>query len=376
MPSLNFTFVARRRAPILSALIVLAFNAPALAQVASDQAQQLPQIVVTPTLIPTPEKEVASSITVITSADMEAKQQRTVPDALEEVPGLNVVQTGGPGGTTSVYMRGANANQTKVYIDGIDASDPSAPDGSFDFGQLLTSGIDRIEILRGPQSGLYGSSAIGGVINIITKSGSGPAQFNVGVEAGSFDTFNQTAALSGSLDQFHYAATVEHFHSGETPVTPLDLLAPGEQRIDDYYDNLTASTKLGFDVTENLDLRLVARYTDAHLRLTGENENNFPADFPESAQSENDTLQTYPRATAHLLSFAGDLEQTLGPVGTAVEDHVLDALAQLRVDLLVLRQLAGVDDRHVEPGGDRVVEENGVDRLTQRFVAAERERHV
>jgi vitamin B12 transporter len=284
-----------------------------LSSYANAELTDLPDtVVVTATRIPTPEEQVASSITVVTADDIAARQWQTLPDVLKQVPGLNLVQTGGPGGQTSVFMRGTNSNHTKVLVDGIDVSDPSNPGGAFDFGQFLTQDIQKVEILRGPQSGLYGSDAIGGVINVITKSGSGPAQFNAGVEAGSFDTFNQTGGVSGSLDQFHYAANIEHFHSGETPVTPLDLLAPGEKRIDDYYDNLTASSKLGFDVTDNFDLGLVARYTDAHLRLTGENEDNFPADFPDSAQSENNTLQTYARATAHLLSFAGALEQTLG----------------------------------------------------------------
>jgi len=269
-------------------------------------------IVVTATRIPTPELKVASSITVVSADDIAARQLRSLPDVLKQVPGLNVVQTGGPGGQTSVFMRGTNSNHTKVLVDGIDLGDPSNPGGAFDFGHFLTEDIQKVEILRGPQSGLYGSDAIGGVINIVTKSGSGPAQFNAAAEGGSFGTFNQTGGLSGSRDEFHYAANVEHFHSGKTPVTPLDLLAPGERRIDDYYDNFTASTKLGFDIAANADLGLVARYTDTHLRLTGENTANFPADFPDAAQSADNTLQTYARATAHLLSFGGALEQTLG----------------------------------------------------------------
>ncbi len=278
----------------------------------ADLSDQPDTIVVTATRIATPEQEVASSITVVTAEDIAARQLQTLPDLLKQVPGLNVVQTGGPGGQTSLFMRGTNSNHTKVLVDGIDVGDPSNSGGAFDFGHFLTQDIQKVEILRGPQSGLYGSDAIGGVINIITKSGSGPAQFNAAVEGGSFATFNQTGGVSGSLDRFHYAANVEHFHSGKTPVTPLDLLAPGEQRIDDYYDNFTASTKLGFDVTENFDLGLVARYTDTHLRITGENEDNFPADFPDSAQSANNTLQTYARLTAHLLAFDGVLDQTLG----------------------------------------------------------------
>ena len=269
-------------------------------------------IVVTATRIPTPELQIASSISVVTADDIAARQLQSLPEVLEQVPGLNVVQSGGPGGQTSVFMRGTNSNHTKVLIDGIDVSDPSSPAGTFDFGQFLTEDVAKVEILRGPQSGLYGSDAIGGVINVITKSGSGPAQFNAGAEGGSFDTFNQAAGVSGSADRFHYAANVAHLHSGATPVTPLDLLAPGERRIDDYNDNLTGSTKLGFDVTDQFDLGLVARYTDTHLRLTGENYNNFPMDFPDSAQSENDTRQYYARATGHLSSFGGGLEQTLG----------------------------------------------------------------
>jgi vitamin B12 transporter len=269
-------------------------------------------IVVTATRIPTPELEVASSVTVVSADEIAARQIQTLPDLLKQVPGLNVVQTGGPGGQTSVFMRGTNSNHTKVLVDGIDVSDPSNSGGAFDFGQFLTQDIQKVEILRGPQSGLYGSDAIGGVINIITKEGSGPAQFNAAAEAGSFGTFNQSAGASGSAGQFHYAANLQHLHSQETPVTPLDLLAPGEKRINDYYDNLTASTKLGLNVTGNFDVGLVARYTDTHLRLTGENEDNFPADFPDSAQSKNNTLQTYTRASAHWLSFDGALEETLG----------------------------------------------------------------
>jgi vitamin B12 transporter len=269
-------------------------------------------IVVTATRIPTPELQVASSISVVTADEIAARQFQSLPDLLMQVPGLNVVQTGGPGGQTSVFMRGTNSNHTKVLVDGIDVSDPSSPSGTFDFGQFLTQDIQKVEILRGPQSGLYGSDAIGGVINIITKSGSGPAQLSASAEAGSFDTFNQAAGVSGSADRLHYAANVEHLHSGATPVTPLNLLAPGEQRIDDYFDNLTGSTKLGFDVTDHFDVGLVARYIESHLRLTGENESNFPLDFPDSAQSENDTRQYYARATGHLISFGGGLEQWLG----------------------------------------------------------------
>ena len=277
-------------------------------------ADELQPVVVSATRLPTPALEVASSVTVITAADIAARQERTVADVLQNVPGLNVVQTGGPGGVTSVFVRGTNSNHTKVLIDGMDLSDPSNSTGAFDFGQLLTSDFARVEVLRGPQSGLYGSDAIGGVINIITRSGSGPLQLSAGLEGGSFATFNQAASLSGSQDGFHYSANLEHFHAGATPVTPLDLLPPGEARIDDYNDNLTLSTKLGYEVRPDFDLGLVARYTDIHLRTTGEDYLSVPpfTGYPASEQTSAGTDEYFTRLTAHLSSFAGALEQTFG----------------------------------------------------------------
>ncbi len=279
------------------------------AAVAAEPTTDPDMVVVTATRIPTPESQVASSITVITSADIAALQTPTLPDVLKWVPGLNVVQTGGPGGQTSLFMRGTNSNHVKVFVDGIDVSDPSNANAAFDPSQFLTQDIEKIEILRGPQSGLYGSDAIGGVINVITKSGNGPAQATADVEGGSFGTFNQTVGVSGSADRLHYSANLEHFHSAETPVTPLDVLAPGERRIDDYYDNLSASTKLGFDVTDVFDVGLVARYTDAHLRSTGD---NYLTDFPDPTQSTAETTQYYSRLFAHNVAFDGALDHTLG----------------------------------------------------------------
>ena len=270
-------------------------------------------VIVSATRVPTPLLEVASSVTVITAEDIEARQLRTIADVLKDVPGLNVVQTGGPGGVTSVFIRGTNSNHTKVLIDGIDVSDPSNSTGAFDFGQLLTPDIERIEVLRGPQSGLYGSDAIGGVINIITRQGSGPMTLAAGLEGGSFETFNQAARLSGSQDAFHYSLNAAHFHAGAVPVTPLDLLAPGEARNDDYNDNLTLSTKLGYQVTPSFDLGLVARYTDIHLHTTGE---DYPPPLfvgvPAAEQTTAATDEYFARLTAHAVSFDGLLEQTLG----------------------------------------------------------------
>ena len=297
-----------------SSLAKYAFVALILAAAgATAEPEEGPEtIVVTATRIPTPLSEVASSMSVVSADDIAARQIQNLPDLLQQVPGLNVIQTGGPGSQTSVFMRGTNSNHTKVFVDGIDVSDPSNPTGAFDFSQFLTQDIDRVEVLRGPQSGLYGADAIGGVINIITKSGEGPAQFHATAEGGSFDTFNQAVGASGSWDQFHYAANVEHVHAGETPITPLYLLAPGERRIDDYDDDLTASTKLGYDIIDGLDVGLVARYTTTHLRFTGDNFDLYPLIYPDTSQSEDDARQMYTRATVHAVTPGGAFEQTLG----------------------------------------------------------------
>ena len=300
------------------AVTVIGLTRASAAHASADVAAD--EVVVTATRIPTPESQVASSVTIITAGEIEARQLQTLPDVLKDVPGLNVVRSGGPGGQTSVFMRGTNSDHTKVFVDGIDVNDPSSPSASFDFGLFLAQDIAKVEVLRGPQSGLYGSDAIGGVINIITKSGAGPASVVARVEGGSFDTFNQSASLGGSVDGFHYTANIEHFHSGATPVTPLDLLTPGERRIDDYYDNLTASTKLGWDVGDDFDIGVVGRYTDTHLRNTGENFATVPG-TPDSVQSENGTQQYYTRGTAHLVLFDGNFEQTLGAAYNNIKSH-------------------------------------------------------
>ena len=165
-----------RRVMALAACSAGLLPAITFPETARAQSQaSLPVIdVVSATTVPTPATQLASSVTVITAKDLERDQRRTVSDALQAVPGLNVVQSGGPGAQTAVFIRGSNSNHVKVLIDGIEVSDPSNANRSFDFGSLLALDIERIEVLRGPQSGLYGADAIGGVIAITTKKGNGP----------------------------------------------------------------------------------------------------------------------------------------------------------------------------------------------------------
>jgi len=294
---------------LFSSAALIAFAAPVFAQT------NLPDenVVVSATRIPTPIAEIGSSVTIVTAAAVEARQDRSLPDALATVPGLFIEQTGGIGGQTSIFMRGANSNQTKVLLDGIDISDPSTPTGASDISKYLTGDIAKVEVLRGPQSGLYGSDAIGGVINIVTKSGEGPLKLAGQAEGGSFDTFNQRASASGSLDNFHYTFTLDHVHAGATPVTPPSLLLPGEKRHDDFYDGAQASTKLGWNVTDNFDLGFVGHYGSSLGKVTNDAFDPVTfAGFPSATQTRITTLQFDNRATAHLVLWDGRLDQTLG----------------------------------------------------------------
>ncbi|MBS0367408.1 MAG: TonB-dependent receptor [Proteobacteria bacterium] len=332
--------------------VAVAADAAVPASGADAAATQSPEtVVVTATRVATPQQEIASSLTVVTAEEIEARQLRTVADVLKAVPGVNVVQTGGPGGTTSVFMRGTNSNHTKMLIDGIDVGDPSNSTGAFDYGQLLTQDIERVEVLRGPQSGLYGSDAIGGVINIITRRGAGPAQFTGYLEGGSFATFNQAAGISGSADAFHYSADVSHFHAGSTPVTPLPLLQPGEARNNDHDDNLSASTRLGYDLTPTLDLGLVARYSDIDLRTTGDSFDPVTfASFPAPQQTQARTHSYFGRLFAHLNSFDGLLDQTFGVADSHERTETVDPQNGLARNTGERRKADWQGNLHLQPG--------------------------
>ncbi len=270
-------------------------------------------VVVSATRIATPIAQIASSITVITAADIERRQERSLPDVLRQVPGLFITQTGGAGGQTSLFMRGTNSSHVKLLVDGIDVADPSTPTGAADISKLLTGDFAQVEVLRGPQGALYGSDAIGGVINIITKVGEGPMAINASAEGGSFDTFNQSASVSGSEGAFHYSATVQHLHAASTPVTPLNLLPVGQRRNDDFYDNISATTKLGYDVTDNFQLGVVARYHDSLGKITGDAFDFVTfASSPSPSRTRIRTGNYQTRGTAHLVLWDGRFDQTLG----------------------------------------------------------------
>lgn len=194
-------FVPRLRPSLFAACAAL--SSPAFAQL--QDAPSSNEIVVTPLRAPQAVAKTGSSVTVITRDEIENKAAKSLADVLRPVEGVFVSERGGIGGNTSITLRGSKPSQTLVMIDGVRVGDPSSIAGDFDFGGYSPSDIERIEILRGPQSALYGSDAMGGVINIVTRKGAGNPKASLTIEGGSYGTALARAALTGSYGDFNYA---------------------------------------------------------------------------------------------------------------------------------------------------------------------------
>jgi vitamin B12 transporter len=166
------------------------------------EAESAP-VVVSATRIPILQQNSPATVSVVPAEDIEQKQIERVADALRQVPGLSVVQTGGPGQLTSVFTRGLRSEHTQVLLDGIPIN--QGLQGAFDFATLTTDNIDRIEIVRGPQSPIYGPRALAGVIQLFTRQGSGTPTTEASAEGGSYDTFREALQSSGSWEQFDYS---------------------------------------------------------------------------------------------------------------------------------------------------------------------------
>lgn len=223
-------------------------------------------VVVTASRVPTPIEQVGSSVTVIDAEEIARQKWRSLPEALAAVPGLRVSPSGGPGAQTSVFTRGTNSNHTLILIDGVRAGDPSTPNGAYDFAHLLLDDVERIEIVRGPQSSLYGSDAIGGVINIITRRGRDGLHGYARVDGGSFRTLSEAAGVSSAQNRFHYALNASHTESDGQDVTPARLRA-GAPAESDGYRNTTVSANAGFAPTADTMLNLLTRYSEARSQL-------------------------------------------------------------------------------------------------------------
>jgi vitamin B12 transporter len=167
-----------------------------------------------------PIDEVGSAVSVVTGEQLRAQQIRHAADALRSLPGVEVSQQGTPNNLTVVRIRGAESNHTLVLIDGVEVNS-TANDGFFDFSSLDADEIKQIEVLRGPQSGLYGSGALGGVINIITNEGKGPLTIRARGEGGAFNTRDGALQLSGGDDRLHGSVTIQGSQTDGFNISPI-----------------------------------------------------------------------------------------------------------------------------------------------------------
>lgn len=234
-----------------SALIV-----PAYAQDAPDE------IVVTATRVETPVRDLPADVTIIDADAALSRGQTTIAQALEDTPGLGVVQGGGLGQQTSLFAGGANSYHTLVLFDGLRLNDPSTPSSSFDAGQDQINGLTRLEIVEGPMSAVFGSDAIGGVINMIPRhGGDGSLNARLDFSAGSFETLNAAAGIDGTVGNFRYAITGEAFTADGFDLVPERMVThTGDE------DGAKSSAITGvFDlqVTQNFSLDLLARHRES-----------------------------------------------------------------------------------------------------------------
>jgi vitamin B12 transporter len=242
----------RLRYPIrFAALLVFApvvcFGQEALPTPSPSEAESEP-VVVSATRFDIPLDQSPATVSVITSEDLEQKQTERVSDALREVPGLNVVQTGTPGQLTSVFMRGLPSQDMQVLLDGIPINQGLA--GQFDFANLTTDNIDRIEVVRGPQSTIYGPRALAGVIQIFTKQGEGTPGITLSEEGGTYDTFRETLESDGKMGQFDYSIGASRIDTDNA-------------RPNNNYRNTSAITNVGWSPNEQLRIGGLFAYSES-----------------------------------------------------------------------------------------------------------------
>ena len=243
----------KNHSAILAAIGASLFSCPLLA--ASDE-ENLDQIIVTGSRTPMSINSVGSAVTVITRDDIERRQARYVSDLLRTVPGFSVSHSGVAGAQTQVRVRGAEANHILVLIDGARANDPATGD-EFRWEFLTTANIERIEIVRGPQSAIWGSDAVAGVVHIITRSGGTQPRVGGYVEAGSLNTLN--SALNASLgdDGWNLSVSLEHLETDGGNISRT-----GSE--DDNSDATTGSISASFQASEDLAFTFGARMVDSY----------------------------------------------------------------------------------------------------------------
>lgn len=233
---------------------------PALAQEEGDE-----DIVVSATGVAQEADESGRAITSFGREEIETRQTVAVSDLLATVPGVSVSRNGPIGGVTTVRIRGAEGDHTLVLIDGVRVNDPSAPAGGYDFAHLLAGAVDRVEVLRGPNSVAWGSQAIGGVVNVTTVQPREGVQGRANAEYGSFETFGANAALSGGNEIVSGGITGGYFTSGG-----ISAAANGSEP--DGYRQYGATGRLRIDPLDGLWFDFRGYYTDGRTE--------YDSDFP------------------------------------------------------------------------------------------------
>jgi vitamin B12 transporter len=296
---------------VLAVFRALAQDAPQTKE-QSDSKKVDKDIVVTASRIDEAPRDVASDITVIPGADIKNAQQRMVSAALRDVPALDVNQTGGPGGLTAVFMRGANPGQTLVLINGVIVNDPISADRGFDFANLTTDNIERIEVLRGPQSVLYGSDAMGGVINVITRRGEGDPHALFTLEGGSFATYRGSVGVTGGTSLVNYSLGASRSQTAGISSAASDLR--NHER--DGYRNDTFSGRIGVTPLSWFDVDVLARGTESRADI--DNGGGAGQDDPNRVLSVDQWLF---RVAPRLRLFDNLWEQTLAFSVTTYDTH-------------------------------------------------------
>ncbi len=235
----------------VAGLVLVAGVGPAGAQQAGEGpvTTRAEPLVVTATRVEEPLEQIGASVTVIPEEVLRAREYRSVEEALRAVPGVEVQRSGSPGKLTTVRIRGASATQVQVLIDGVRVK--STTTGDFDFGDLSLDDVERIEIVRGPQSTLYGADAIGGVINVITRRGRGAPSGFVELEAGNYDTYRERGGLSGAVGPWSFSLGVSR----------LDF---GGQFPNDEHDLTSVNGRVAYALPGRGEVALVGRYSDGH----------------------------------------------------------------------------------------------------------------
>ena len=262
------------------------------------------EIVVTATRIETPVRELASCVTVITRTDLERTNRPTVLEALRDVAGLAVIQNGGPGSSSSAFLRGANSEHVLVLLDGVEVNDPINPSRSYDFAHLSVDNVERIEILRGPQSTLYGSDALGGVINILTRKGQGRPRLTFSSQGGSSKTLANAVDLGGSSGRLNYAFGLSQFSAAG--ISAASSAYPGNSEKDGYR-NLGLSGRIGVALSRDFEAVLIVRSVAARTDL--DNYGGPGGDDPNSVQ---DYRSVFLRGQVRGLFLRNRWEQKLG----------------------------------------------------------------